>query len=367
MALEHGARNCTTNPAFCSRLLKTEDKGHLDGIIDNVIDSHNALRDNSRDDSRVDTRNNLRDDSVNNPKDSPKGDRMNISRDNLLNAGFDYEEAALNVYRQATLKIMKLFMPRFIASNGKYGYVTLQDDPRFDDDTEHIIRGIEEGIKLSPNYMAKIPVIKGGIEAIEYCVERDVPICATEVFAINQAVHICEKYSAASRRTGNHPAFYVTHISGIFDEYLAKLVKANGLDISEEIIKEAGISIAKKQFRIFKEKGYNFTILGGGARGAHHFTGLVGGPHITINWSTAKELLDGDYAIKEAIYEEPDKNIIMELREKSDIFKKAYDEEGLSVDEFAGFGPVQLFRNSFLNGWYILLAEIALRRHARAV
>ena len=41
--------------------------------------------------------------------------------------------------------------------------------------------------------------------------------------------------------------------------------------------------------------------------------------------------------------------------------------DGLSVEEFADYGPVQLFRNAFLKGWYQLLVEVASRRHLNAL
>jgi Fe-S oxidoreductase len=37
-------------------------------------------------------------------------------------------------------------------------------------------------------------------------------------------------------------------------------------------------------------------------------------------------------------------------------------EDALKVDEYAGFGPVQLFRNQFINGWNYLLKVIKERR-----
>jgi len=43
-------------------------------------------------------------------------------------------------------------------------------------------------------------------------------------------------------------------------------------------------------------------------------------------------------------------------------FRRAYLEDGLTVDEFKDFGPVVLFRNSFLKGWSFLLDKIRKRR-----
>lgn len=325
-ALAEGAFACTTNPAYCAKLLKS-DKAALDAMIDGLIDGHFA-------DGRTE---------------------------------FDFEEMAAAVYREAAKALMLRMLPVYTATNGSAGFVTMQDDPSYDADTEHTVANILKNRKLAPNYMAKIPVIRGGIEAIEECVRLNIPICATEVFAVSQALYMCEAYEKACAKYGNRPVMYLTHISGIFDEYLGKYAKRMGIEIEESVLKQAGVAVAHKQYAKLKEAGFNITMLGGGARGLHHFTGLVGGPHITINWSTAVELLEGDIPVKSVIDESADEAVIAELRAKLDAFRKAYDDDGLTLDEFADYGPVQLFRNSFLNGWFTLQAEIAARRNARAL
>ena len=58
--------------------------------------------------------------------------------------------------------------------------------------------------------------------------------------------------------------------------------------------------------------------------------------------------------------------VLDELSAKFPAFDAAYREDGLSVDEFAEYGPVQLFRNMFLEGWYTLLAAVCRRKHLQA-
>jgi transaldolase len=320
LAIEAGAINCTTNPAYCSKLLKS-DPDYIRGVIDNVIKEVN-----------------------------------------------DIDEAAVRIYQEVSARVMAAFLPLYEQSSGGYGYVTMQDDPRLDEDADAVIRAALSNRTLNKNYMTKIPVIEGGLEAIEACVAENIPICATEVFSIAQAIHVCDLYQEAVEKTGKSPPFYVTHITGIFDEYLGKVVQREEIDISPSALAEAGCTIARKEYRLLKERGYHTTLLGGGARGTHHFTEMVGGDvHITINWSTAREIMDADTPIVSRIDVETPQSIIDELEEKLSDFGKAYHEDGLSVDEFASYGPVQLFRNAFLNGYYILLAEIAAHRHKYAL
>ena len=321
-ALAAGAVSCTTNPAYCAKLLQS-DPAYIRGVIDGV----------------------------------------------LQHETHEIEAAAVRVYQRAAQRLIDGFRPLYEQSGGAYGYVTLQDDPCLDQDTVATIHGALENRRLGPNYMAKIPVIRGGIEALEACVAENIPICATEIFAVAQAIQMCERYEVAAQRSGNRPPFFVTHISGIFDQYLGVVARRDGIEVDAAVLNQAGCAIARKEYRLLKERGYLGILLGGGARGAHHFTEMVGGDaHVTINWSTAQEIIDADKPIVPRMIEgDPSAEAIAELREMFPDFRKAYDEDVLTVEEFADFGPVQFFRNAFLNGWYLLLAEVAARRNVWAI
>jgi len=319
-ALDAGAIACTTNPAYCSKLITVE-PAYLHSVIDEVIRE-------TRDDER----------------------------------------AAFLVYERVSQRIAQRFLSIYEKSGGRAGFVTIQDDPRVEHDAAVIVRGALEHRKIGPNFMAKIPVVHGGMEAIEACVAENIPICATEVFALTQAIEICERYRRAAKRTGNQPPFYVTHISGIFDEYLEKVAKREGIKVAPEVMRQAGCAVARRQYQLMKKSGYPGILLGGGARGPHHFTELVGGAvDITINWSTAEEIVNTNPPITARMDVEPDAAAIKELRTKFPDFDKAYREDGLLREPFADFGPVRLFRNAFLKGWYLLLAEIVARRNALAL
>ena len=160
----------------------------------------------------------------------------------------------------------------------------------------------------------------------------------------------------------------MTHISGIFDEYLEKVAKREGIKVSPEALRQAGCAVARKQYRLLKQRGYRTTLLGGGARGVHHFSELVGGDvHITINWSTADELIKANTPVVSRIDVETPATVIDELCEKFPAFRQAWSEDGLKEAEFEDYGPVQLFRNAFINGYYQLLTEVVSRRHALAL
>jgi transaldolase len=54
--------------------------------------------------------------------------------------------------------------------------------------------------------------------------------------------------------------------------------------------------------------------------------------------------------------------VIDELMEKLPDFRRGYLHDGLEVEEFESFGPVQLFRSSFIKSWKHVLEIIKDRR-----
>jgi transaldolase len=259
-------------------------------------------------------------------------DRAAVARqvDLLLPYEADDSLIAAKVQAMMVARLSDLFMPLYRASGGRAGLVTIQGDPCVETDAGKIIEEGIENRKLGANIVIKIPVTEPGIEAIRFFVERDIPTMATEVMSLAQTVSICEAYQAASKSSGNSPLFYVTHITGILDDHFGQLVTR------------------------------------GGARKLEDFTELVGGDlAITINWDgTAQVLIDQDKPVVSRIGAAVDPALVAELYAKLPDFARAYDVDGMKPGEYYDFGGVELFRNSFLKGWRLLLEFIAERRRA---
>jgi len=317
-AIAAGAMGCTTNPSYVSKLFESPDDYRA------VLRAIDLLLPYERNDSIV----------------AAKTQALMVGR------------------------LSDEFMPLYRASKGKGGFVTIQGDPYEETVATKII---EEGManrKIGENVIIKIPVTESGIAAIEYFVEADIPTMATEVMGLSQAVSICEAYKTASAASGHAPVFYVTHITGILDDFFKKVVSEKGLAISPEALKYAGLSVAKKQYDLLKERNYPGIIMGGGARKLEDFTELVGGDLcVTINWGgTADVLIAQDKPVVSRIGAEVDAALISELKAKLPGYAQAYEVDGMSPSEYYDYGGVELFRNAFMKGWKELLALVAERR-----
>jgi transaldolase len=287
--------------------------------------------------------------------------------DGTLQEVEDVGEAAVEFQRRLVKPIADKFMPIYTKSSGEKGFVSIQGDPIHEDDPDVIIREALENRKVSPNICCKIPTTHAGLQAMEYLVSQDVPVNATEIFAIHQAVVLCETYQRASRKYGKTPRLYISHIAGIYDDYLQSVVQKENIQISPDVLWQAGLAVARKLYKIMEERHYPGIFVAGGARGLHHFTEMVGGKVcVTINWEgTADRLLEQNPPVVYRLFNPVPQKVIDELMEKLPDFKRGYQEDGLDIEDFEDFGPVCLFRSSFIKSWNRTLNIV--RDHQRMI
>jgi transaldolase len=275
------------------------------------------------------------------------------------------DDESIAIFQRKLVKpISDRFLPIFRKSNEQQGYVSIQGDPIREDDPDVVIREALENRKLSPNICCKIPTTHSGLVAMEYLVGKDVPLNATEIFGIKQATMLMDTYEKASRKTGKHPKVFLSHIAGIYDDHLKNVVESQKIDISRDVLWQAGLAVARKMYMMMEERGMPGTFIAGGARGLHHFTEMVGGKVCcTINWEgTADKLIEQDPPVVYRLFNPVPQKVIDELMEKLPDFKRGYLDDGLEIEEFEGFGPVQLFRSMFTGSWKRVLDLIKERR-----
>jgi len=318
-AIHEGAVGCTCNPAYCGKMLldRPGEEQYVKAIIDELIPT-------------IDT-----------------------------DTGVEEE-----LQRRLVKYIADKFLPIYEEKPREQGYVSIQGDPIHEHDPKVIIREARKNRTVGENICCKIPTTPSGLEAMKTLIPEDIPINATECFAISQAVELCEMYEKVSKESGKRPKFYISHITGIYDEYLREVVERDKIDISPDILWQAGLVIARKLYGIFIDKGYNVTFVGGGARGYQHFTEMVGGDVcITINWGGfAEKMLEKDPPVISRLFNPVPDYVIDELIEKLPDFKKGYLDNGLEVEEYEEFGPLVKFRNAFISYWNPVLDYIKHRR-----
>lgn len=306
LAIDNGAVGCTQNPAYTWKMLTHEtEKVYAEQLLEKIMKTE-------------------KDDNV----------------------------ALVYLQRELIGGIAKIFKQVYNASNGVNGYVSIQGDP-FQEDKKSILEFAHFNREAGENIMCKIPAVPDGLAAIEELIKQNVPINATECMALQQVIDVCELYERTTRNMVNPAPLYFSLITGIFDEHLQNVAKAENLDIANDYLWQAGLAVAKKVYEIFKQRGYKAKFIGGGARGLHHFTEMVGGDvSITINWNgSADKLLEKNEAVVSRLFNPTPFEVIDELTAKVPDFKRAYYLNAIAPEEYEEYGPVVLFRESFEDAW----------------
>jgi transaldolase len=207
-------------------------------------------------------------------------------------------------------------------------------------------------------------VTRPGLKAIEGFVRENIPVNSTEIFAVAQATALCELYKRTCEKARRHPRMYLSHIAGIYDDYLKAYAEEHEISISSDVLWQGGLAIARKVYGLIVERGYEVTFVGGGARGLHHFTEMVGGELVvTINWvGTADQLIEQDPPVVYRVFNPVPKHVTDELSAKLPDFRRGFVARGLGIDEYGEFGPVELFRGSFVKSWERVLKLASERR-----
>lgn len=310
LALQHGAMGCTTNPAYGGNLVTRAPDQVLPYVQQCLTESE------------------------------------------------DVDVVADHVQRLLVGRICERFMPLFERSGGREGFVSIQGAPEADTDGHKILEEGRVARTIAPNATPKIPATKPGLEALEVLVEEGSQVIVTEVFSVAQVREVCERWLAVTERTGVRPPFMMSPITGIFGDHLKKVAVREGIEVPgdhmppDELMELAGVVVSRACYRVVRENDYPVMLLYGGARTQFDFSGLVGGGMAaTINWSTAAELIAADPPVSVSVEEPVDPAVVARLEETFPDVRRALDPNGLSLDEYEDFGPVQHFRDNFIAGW----------------
>lgn len=271
----------------------------------------------------------------------------------------DDEAAAVQVIQKFAARPLALFNPLFHESQGRYGQVAIQGNPRRNDDLAHLLTEAEKFRTLGENIIIKLPATPVGAQAMEELTARGWSTIGTMSFAVAQYILMAEAHQRGLRRTKKKPRCLITMLPGLFDEYLAEDAKRRGINVAPEILRQAGITTARAAYRVRQERGYAAQILSGGARGTFHWSEVMGREMaITLGGSLMEAVQREQPALVNRIEASASPEVIRELRDKFPDFVRACDPAALVPVEFRAYGPVVRFQESFLRSFDQLLQEV---------
>lgn len=265
-------------------------------------------------------------------------------------------ELGWKVVEELSVQAAALLLPAFERSGGRNGRLSIQTDPRLHRDPVALVEQAVYFSTLAPNIIVKIPATRVGIRAIEEATYRGVSINATVSFTVAQAIAVAEAMERgfARRERDGLPMHefgsVCTIMGGRLDDWLKAWATENRILIDPGYFEWAGVATLKKAYRIYRERGYRVRILSAAFRNVLQWSELVGGDLVVsppFDWQ-ARINENRTEVRPTAIDDEVDPVIIATLRDRIPEFVKAYDENGMAVEDFERFGATVRTLRQFL-------------------
>ena len=248
-----------------------------------------------------------------------------------------------------------------LRGTGKYaGYVCAQTNPCRPGDTEGMIATARHYASMAENIVIKFPATRGGLEAIEECAAEGLNVAATVSFTVPQVLAMGEAFQRGHDRAaakGIKPGIGIAVLMvGRLDDYLRDVANDTRSRAGEADIIWSGTAAIKRAYGIFRERGYDCAVMPAGCRGGYHISELAGAEMVMSIAPAIAKALEGNSEFVEKIDRLVDEAIIDRLNDMPE-FKKAYEPDGMAVNEFITFGSCNRTLDQFVQmGWNLLKA-----------
>jgi transaldolase len=259
----------------------------------------------------------------------------------------------------------RLLEPAFQRFGGRQGRLSMQTNPTFWRNPEPMLSQGIEFTKVAPNVIVKFPATRVGIRVIEEATYRGVSINCTVSFSVSQAVAAAEavERGLAHRDRDGRPTTdmgpVITIMVGRLEDWLRVLVDRDGTVVHPAALAYSGVAVFKRAYRIFQERGFRARLLAAAIRHHLHWSEFVGGDVvITLPSAWQKKFNASSVTVRERMDDPIDPEYIDPLRRAFPDFEKAYEPDGLTVDEFDSFPPTIRTLRAFIASYHDLLAAV---------
>ncbi len=265
------------------------------------------------------------------------------------------DEIGWAMVARLSVEAAALLVPAFERYKGVNGRLSIQTDPRFYRDTERLVEQAVEFSTLAPNMIVKIPVTSAGVAAFEEATYRGVSINATVSFTVAQAVAVAEAVERGLRRREaegldvSTMGPVCTIMVGRTDDWMRVSAEKEQITVDPGIMEWAGVAVFKNAYRIYQERGYRTRLLSAAFRNHMHWSQFIGG-NVVISppFGWQKRFNASGIEPLHRLDDPVDPRILHDLYDNFGEFRKAYDEDGLSIAEFTSYGATVRTLRQFL-------------------
>jgi transaldolase len=275
------------------------------------------------------------------------------------------DEVAMKLYEEISVRGARVLVPVFEREGGRKGRLSIQTNPKLYRDAGRLAEQALRFNGLAPNMQVKVPATCAGVRAAEEATAAGVSINATVSFTVPQAIAIAEAVERGLRRreaAGEDVSTMspvVTMMVGRLDDWIQVLAKRDDVLVDPGAPHWAGIACVKKAYPIFQERGYRTRLLAAAYRHRLHWTELVGGDIVlTMPHAWQRLFNDSGLDVGPRMDEPVPEGILDELYRSFADFRRAYDVDGMSVEEFDSYGATVRTLRGFIASYQDLVATV---------
>ncbi len=258
-----------------------------------------------------------------------------------------------------------VLQPVFDRAGGRHGRLSVQTNPANHRDPARMVEQAMRFDGLAPNIQVKFPVTASGLVAIEEATFRGVNINGTVSFTVPQAIAIAEAVERGldRRAAAGHDVSSMTPIAtimiGRLDDWMKVLVERDNLAVHPDAPNWAGVAAFKRAYAIFRERGYRSRLLAAAYRHRLHWTELVGGDvSMTLPYPWQVRFNASGIVPQPRMDEPVNPALIADLYDRIPDFRRAYDPDGMTPDEFESYGASARTLRTFVKSYHDLMGAI---------
>jgi transaldolase len=274
-------------------------------------------------------------------------------------------DLAWEIVREMSRAGARLLEPAFHRFGGRQGRLSMQTNPTFWRSPGPMLAQGVEFMSVAPNIVVKFPATSAGIEVMEEATYWGVSVNATVSFTVAQAVAAAEAVERGLQRREaeglpvDEMGPVITIMVGRIEDWLRVLVERDGVVADPATLPYSGVAVFKRAYGLFRERGYRARLLAAAIRHHLHWTEFVGGDVvITLPAAWQRKFNASGIEVQERMDEPVEPRAIDELRRHFPDFERAYEPDGLAVDEFDAFPPTVRTLRSFIASYHELLAAV---------
>jgi transaldolase len=283
----------------------------------------------------------------------------------LENPTWSETEITWKLFEEMAVYGAGFLLPTFESHQGKKGRLSIQTNPALYRNAAALTEQAVHFNSLAPNMIVKIPVTSAGIKAIEEATYRGISINATVSFSVPQAIAVADAVERGiSRRISTGKSIegmapVCTVMVGRTDDWMKVLAQRDGIRIEPSYLDWAGIACMKKAYSIYEKRGYHTKLLVAAYRHLGHWSEFVGGELIvSLPYEWQLKVNASDIEVRERMSMPVDSPIVEELYDRIPDFRRAYDEDGMKIEEFDDYGATVRTLRGFIASVHDLMAEV---------